>query len=326
MQDFIAIGDTATDVFIRLEDDSRARVSGVPGNADYKISFPFGAKVPYKETVTIAGVGNAPNASVCAARLGLRSALVAHVGDDDPGRETFEVLREQNVDTRFIVKEAGHKTNYSYFLWYKDERTIFRRNEEFSYRLPDLGKPKWLYVSSIGSKSLEPYEELVVYLNKNPEVKLAFQPGSKEIPLGQKLASLYQRTDIYFSNIEEAEMILGIDTLGVNELLKRMHALGPKIVVITDGPKGAYAYDGVSTYFQKPYPDPKPPLERTGAGDAFSSTTAVSLALGNDLSTSLKWGAINSMSVVQQIGAQKGLLSRSQIEEYLKSAPLEFVT
>ena len=40
----------------------------------------------------------------------------------------------------------------------------------------------------------------------------------------------------------------------------------------------------------------------------------------------LKWAAINAMSVVQQLGAQKGLLSRTQIEDYLKSAKPEFET
>jgi len=50
------------------------------------------------------------------------------------------------------------------------------------------------------------------------------------------------------------------------------------------------------------------------------------LALEKDLPTALAWGAINSMSVVQQVGAQKGLLTRSQIEKYLKDAPANFQT
>ena len=103
-----------------------------------------------------------------------------------------------------------------------------------------------------------------------------------------------------------------------------MQALGPKIMVITDGPKGAHAFDGKNFWFQPPYPDPKPPFERTGAGDAFSSTTVAALALGNDLPTALSWGAVNSMSVVQEIGAQKGLLTRPQIKQYLQDTPPDF--
>lgn len=322
MHDFIAIGDTATDVFIKLDDPS-IKVEGVGGEHPL-LSFPFAAKVPYADATIIAGVGNAPNAAVSAAKLGLRSGLVAHIGLDQPGQDTVKTLKEEGVETKFIVAEAGKKTNYSYILWYGDDRTILRKNEEFKYDLPDLGIPSWIYVSSIGSSTLEPYERLADFVKNNPQVKLAFQPGSKEIPLGKKLSHLYECTHIYFSNVEEAGAILGINTLGIKELLKRFYKLGPKIVVITDGINGAYAYDGSNIYHQLPYPDPKPPLERTGAGDAFSSTTAVALALGHDLPTALSWGAVNSMSVVQEVGAQKGLLSKEKIEEYLKNAPADF--
>ena len=116
-----------------------------------------------------------------------------------------------------------------------------------------------------------------------------------------------------------------MNTLGTSELLKRLQALGPKKVVVTDGPKGAYAYDGENMWFQAPYPDPKPPLERTGAGDAFSSTIVSGLALGNDLPTSLSWGAVNSMSVVQEVGAQKGLLNIADLKEFLKKAVPDFL-
>lgn len=326
MYDFLAIGDTATDVFVRLEDNSRTRIEGTPGTSDYRISLPFGAKIPYSESITIPGVGNAPNAAVAAATLGLRSALLAHVGEDEPGRETILSLKERGVETTFITAEPGKHTNYSYLLWYKDDRTILRRNEEFKYVLPDFGSPSWIYVSSIGSNTLDIYDQLTTLLEENQKIKLAFQPGSKEIPLGGKLSRLYKRANIYFSNVEEAETILGIDTLGIEELLKRTKALGPEIVVITDGPRGAYAYDGTNTYFQLPYPDPKPPFERTGAGDAFSSSVVIALALGKTLPEALQWGAINAMSVVQQVGGQKGLLSRVKIEEYLKQAPAEFQT
>ena len=151
MYDFIAIGDTATDVFIRLEDDSRAQIIGTPDTPDYRISLPFADKIPYKETTTVAGVGNAPNAAVAAALLGLRSALVAHVGDDQPGKETIEALKTHKVDTAFVTAEAGKRTNYSYILWYKQERTILRKHEDFSYSLPDIGAPAWVYFSAVGS-------------------------------------------------------------------------------------------------------------------------------------------------------------------------------
>lgn len=321
--DFLAIGETDIDIFIKLPDESGAQVIGTPDSPDYRISLPFASKIPYSEAPFIAGVGNAPNAAVSAAKLGLRSALFAHVGDDEGGQQSIKSLQAHGVDTTLVTPEAGKKTSYSYILWYKDDRTILRKHEDFTYEMTDLGTPKWIYFSALGSKETKLHEEVVTYLEQHPEIKLAFQPGGTEISLGAKLSRLYKRADIFFCNVEEAGKILGIQTLGVSELLKRMHGLGPKIVVITDGPKGANAFDGTNTIFQAPYPDPKPPYERTGAGDAFSSTTVAALALGQDLQTALSWGAVNSMSVVQQVGAQAGLLSRSQIEEYLKATPAQ---
>jgi sugar/nucleoside kinase (ribokinase family) len=110
----------------------------------------------------------------------------------------------------------------------------------------------------------------------------------------------------------------------VKDLLTKLHTLGPKIVVVTDGPKGAYASDGSQSWFMPPYPDPKPPYERTGAGDAFSSTVTVALALGKALPEALTWGPINSMSVVQKVGAQEGLLDRASLEKYLANAPVDY--
>ena len=79
-----------------------------------------------------------------------------------------------------------------------------------------------------------------------------------------------------------------------------MHELRAEVVIITDGPKGAYAFDGTNSYFTPVYPDGPNAYERTGAGDAFASTTVAALGLGHDLETALTWGAVNSASVVQK--------------------------
>ena len=62
-------------------------------------------------------------------------------------------------------------------------------------------------------------------------------------------------------------------------------------------------------------------VDSTGAGDAFASTIVSALIHGKTLDEALTWAPINSMSVVQQVGAQKGLLTKEKLEEYLKNAP-----
>jgi ribokinase len=90
---------------------------------------------------------------------------------------------------------------------------------------------------------------------------------------------------------------------------------------VTDGPAGAYASDGGNSYKMPLYPDPAPPYERTGAGDAFASTFVAAVIKGMDLEEALTWAPINSMSVVQKVGGQAGLLNENQLKSYLQNAP-----
>jgi ribokinase len=321
--DFIAIGDITTDAFIRLKE---ARVERDESGNKQRLSLSFGDKVPYEFVEEVKAVGNSANAAVAAARLGLRSALVTNVGDDHHGHECIATLKKEKVATNFVSVQKDKETNYHYVLWYEDDRTILIKHQEYEYALPDIGNPKWIYLSSLSENSAAYHDLLTEYLKTHPEVKFAFQPGTFQMKMGtEKLAELYGRADIFFCNVQEAQRILNKpEEKDIKNLLHEMHDLGPNVVVITDGPRGAYAFDGFEGYFMPPYPDPKPPYERTGAGDAFSSTFTSAIALGRSLFDAFLWAPVNSMSVVQHVGAQKGLLTQDQMLRYLSEAPQNY--
>ncbi len=324
--DFLAIGDIVIDAFIELED---ATVNCDINHEHCTICMKFADKIPYKDVTIVKAVGNSPNAATSAARLGLSSGLVASVGDDQNGVDCIETLKENDVDASLVQTQKGLKTNYHYVLSYEAERTILLKHEAFKYdfttTISGAEIPAWIYLSSVAENTLSYHEQIADYLEAHPEIKLAFQPGTFQMKMGaEKLSRIYKRTEIFFCNFEEAQRILDSKEEDKKELMKALAALGPKIVCLTDGPNGAYAYDGADFWFMPMYPDPKPPVERTGAGDAFSSTVTSALALGKPLEEALSWGPINSMNVVQYIGAQKGLLSREKIEEYLKNAPEDY--
>jgi ribokinase len=322
--DFVSIGDIVIDAFIKVKD---ASVNCDIDKANCKLCFRFGDKIPYESVEEISAVGNSPNAAVSAARLGLNTALITDVGDDTDGKKCEKVLVGEKIALDFVTSHKGLKTNYHYVLWYEEDRTILIKHTEFPYKLRNIGKPKWIYLSSLGENSLPYHLEIADFLMKNPEVKLAFQPGTFQMKFGhEKLSEIYKRTEVFFCNLEEAHRILGLPegSKGVREVAELIRNLGPKIVMVTDGPKGAYAYTGDKLLYIKAYPDPKQPLDRTGAGDAFSSTFVAALALGKSPEEALAWGPINSMSVVQEVGAQKGLLTRDRLEKYLAEAPEEY--
>ncbi|OHA79147.1 MAG: hypothetical protein A2747_01445 [Candidatus Yonathbacteria bacterium RIFCSPHIGHO2_01_FULL_44_41] len=321
--DFVGIGDTVVDAFIRLREDQAHTTNCKIDSDAAEICMPFGAKIPYDFVNVIYAVGNSANAAVSASRLGLKSALITNLGNDEDGAKCLAALNKEGVSTQYIKQYDNLKTNYHYVLWYRDERTILIKHEDFPYTLP-LGEvgPRWLYLSSLNEKSLDYHHEIARYLAAHPETKLAFQPGTFQIKLGSEaLKDLYAHTEVFFCNVEEARLILKTDEAEPKNLAHMMTTLGPKISVITDGPRGAYVFDGADVWFMPVYPDPAPPYDRTGAGDSFASTFIAALALGKEPSEAITWAPINSMSVVQKVGAQEGLLSREALENFLSNAP-----
>lgn len=324
--DFFAIGDIVTEPFIRLKE---ANVHCRIDTEQCEICMRWGDKIPYDHFELAAAVGNASNAAVAAARLGLTSALRAYIGTDRYGEDCLSVLKKEKVDISFMVKDPSRPSNYHYVLWYETERTILVKHEHYDYRLPEIPKnTKWLYLSSLADNSAPYHDQIAAWLKANPDVKLAFQPGTFQMKLGiEALRGIYERTELFVCNKEEAARILQREsTDDKKSLLDGLHALGPQITIITDDRKGAYARTPEGAYVYIPmYPDVRAPFERTGAGDAFASSITAALASGEPLEQALLWGPINSMSVVQEVGAQKGLLTRAELEEYLRTAPAEYV-
>lgn len=320
--DVLSVGDIVTDAFIKLLDDQAAVQETKEGPL---LTMPFATKIPFDHVEVLEAVGNASNASVSFARLGLKSALMANVGEDQHGRDMISALHKNKVDTRFVHINPDKKSNYHYVLWYKEERTILIKHEEYEYHWPHLRPseiPEWIYFSSISEQALDFHDDMADWLDANPGVKLAFQPGTFQMKAGTKrLGRIYRRTEILLLNRQEAANVGGGNEEDIDDLFDKLHALGPKIVVITDGKEGSYASDPEGRWKMPNYPDPKPPFERTGAGDAYSSTFVAALIKGGSIEGALQWAPINAMNVVQYVGAREGLMNEREINELLSKAP-----
>src|SRR3989338_804956 len=132
--DFVAIGDITTDAFIRLEN---AEVHCDINKEKCQICLSFKDKVPYEFVKIVPAVGNSANAAVAAARLGLSSALVTNIGDDQNGHDCLKTIENEGVSADFVKVNNGVPTNYHYVLWYDSDRTILVKHEKFAYEMPD---------------------------------------------------------------------------------------------------------------------------------------------------------------------------------------------
>jgi ribokinase len=318
--DFLAIGETVVDTFIRLKE---AEVQCDSDDEECTISMRYGDKIPFEFSKVVPAVGNSANAAVAASRLGLSSALVTGVGKDRGGEDCLAAFEKERVGTGFIRVADGQETSMNYVLWYGPDRTILVKYAQFVYGLPDpLPAPRAVYLSSVGEASFALHEKLADWLEANPTILFAFQPGTFQMQAGiEKLARIYARADIFVCNKEEYQRILATDEEDPKKLMELMRAKGPKTVFLTDGPKGAYALAESGAWEIGLYPEGENAYERTGAGDAFASTVTAALSLGKSVPEALAWGPVNSAFVVQKVGAQEGLLTREKLEAALKHAP-----
>lgn len=314
MYDIITIGDTQIDTFIQLKE---AIVNCEMNHSQCMLCVNYADKIPVEETLwTVAG--NSANAAVGFARLGFKTAFYTHIGDEDFGSLVKKTLRREKVSREYLAVDKGKKTNHSTVLNFKGERTIFVYHVHRDYRLPSMGQTKWIYLSSMAKGSEKVFNSLVQYLKKNA-TKLVYQPGTFQLRHGaQKTKELLEHTEIFAVNKEEAMLYTGQKfEVTIKNLLLAVLKLGPKIVFITDGPKGAYASDGQEFWFLKADPS-VPRIEATGAGDSFTTAFTAARILGKSLSEALQWGTHNSQSVIQTIGPQAGLLTKRQLQIVLR--------
>lgn len=314
--DIISIGDTTLDVFLELEKE--VKVIKDKNDKEY-LGLLNAEKIPVKKLTNVLAVGNSANVAVGSSRLGLRTALYTVLGKDEIGEEMAKVLEKEGVAGDYIVFDKKKKSNFSAVLNYKAERTILVYHERRDYSLPKMGSTRWLYYSSLAEGHDKLHSQIPEYVRKH-KAKLGFNPGSHQLNEGlKKMQPILKVCTVLFVNREEGQTLVGKEP-DIKKLMEKLHKEGPEIVAITDGPKGSYASDGKDVYYLKIFPAPL--IERTGAGDSFSTGFIGALAYGKKVFDAMRWGTVNSASVIQKIGAREGLLTKREIEAALKKHSL----
>jgi len=316
--DMVSLGPARMDVFVTLPTEDVTEVCSIDQQR-CMIELGFGDKIPVKAMSFEIG-GNTGNNAAGLSRLGYKVAMVGTMGDHFIEREVIDILQRQGVETKYIVRIPG-KFGFGVIINYQGERTIlsYYPDSECQFKIADDEvTTDWVYLTTAGQDFECFYEDAVAWAKKIG-AKMAFNPGSRQIKLGvEKIRYAYAASEVFFVNKEESMELLEITDrkAEIKDLLTGLRNLGPKIAVITDGPNGTFAYDG-NKYVYMPIVD-APVVERTGAGDAFGSGFLGAYMAGKTLDECLKWGTVNSASVLGYIGPQQGLLNKEQMEEWMK--------
>lgn len=317
--DIITIGDSTIDTFIKIHD---ATVECDINHEDCKICISYGDKIPV-DSIGHEVAGNAANVAIGCAALGLACAIYTNLGDDQAGTSIKKAFEVSGVSTEFVQVHQNKESNLSVVLTFSGERTIFVYHQPWYYSLPQLANSSWIYLTSMAESFTNSniMDEICHYLEKS-HAKLVFAPGTYQLKADVKrYPKILERSELLIVNLEEAKKILNInlkETVEVKILLAKLLLLGPKIVVVTDGAEGSYATDGQRNLRLGIFPTQL--VEKTGAGDAYSSGLLTALILGKSLEEAMVWGTINAGKVIGRIGPQKGLLRKNELANYLKAA------
>lgn len=340
MCDVITIGSATMDVFVQCEDANIVSVYSKNKKSEF-MSYPYGAKVEISDFDSQVG-GGGVNTAVNFANLGLKSSAIFKIGDDIYSKGILNSFKDKNVDLSNIIQDKNVSTGFSIILVsFQGDRTVLAHRganamiEKEDINFDAIKKSKLLYIAPINGDSSKVLDDIVKFAAEH-RVFVCFNAGSTSIKKGFKyLEKILNFAHIVVMNKEEASMATQIqvrpDTKDikyshekihpdVKAMLKKMKVKDYQVIVITDGNKGAYAYNG-KDFFYCPVFD-GPVVSTLGAGDAFASTLCASLKrTHHDLGKSLMYASVNSAGVVSKFGATQGLLTFDQIEEKLKQHP-----
>jgi len=316
--DVLSLGPFRMDCFVTLPEDEVVEVCSMDRRRC------IGEKIPVSSMKFSIG-GNAANNAVGMSRLGLTAAIVGTIGDGWTEKQAMEILKSEGVETKFTENRAGQQA-FGVIINYQGERTIlsYYSHTDCNWPADETLDASWIYLTSMGDGYEDFYQKAVTFA-KNKNARIAFNPGTRQLKAGlEHLRYAYESAEILFVNKEEAMELLKISDprFKIQDLLSQVKSIGPKMVVITDGPEGTYAHDG-QKFWHMPIV-PCKVVERTGAGDAFGSGFLTAYVQGKSLEEALRWGTVNSASVLEYVGPQEGLLNQSKMQEWIvRSEPIK---
>ncbi len=286
--------------------------------------------------------GSILNVAVGLARLGHHVAFAGKIAQDYFGHHLLHTLKSEGIDTRFVTT-ANAQTALA-FVAMEDGEPVYSfygdGTADTLLAVKDL--PDSLYqetsILHVGSISLlrgmTPSTVLATIERLKGKALLSFDPNIRanlihdERSYRALLDRLIALTDILkLSYVDLSWLLPGAS---VEESLQRLSGLGPALVIITQGEKGALAQSGSSQPVRVPT-FPVTLIDTVGAGDTFCAGVLAGLADHDILSREKVFSLTEQeLQAVISFATAAAALNctreganpphRSEVERYLQSA------
>jgi ribokinase len=322
MFNIICIGSACKDIFFPTKE---GKVIETPEDlmSQKKIEFESGAKYKVETRYEALG-GCAANVACGLARLGVKTVCYSHIGDDYIADWIKEELENNSVNTELITQGENIASDASAIIVDENsgDRVIFSNqkvNTKLEISEDKLKDTEWFFIGDLEGNWEEKLNNIMTVAEKN-NVRIAMNPRQSNIHENpSKIIEIIAKTEVLFLNKDESIELISKSNTGLSEndlnseeiLVRELQKINSKIAVITNGIRGAWAYDGQNLIHEDAHVVKA--VDTTGAGDSFNSAFLAAYIKRKEIKECLEWGTMNSSSVVQHYGAIKGLLGVEKI-------------
>ncbi|MGC9107623.1 MAG: PfkB family carbohydrate kinase [Infirmifilum sp.] len=262
--------------------------------------------------------GTVTYGAMAALRHRARPHIISKIGIDFPD-EYFLFLSRSGVDTTYITVSKDLPTTKFKLIYEDSDRTLYllsRCEDILSSDVPLeklkgniaiigtlIGEVSPGVVQEVSEKAALVASDLQGYIRRVTPDRRVILSSSREASL---VASL---SDIVHAEISEGKTLLG--DLPPEIIAKKLVELGAGVALVTLGEIGAYIATSNKTFFVPPAESSRV-VDRTGAGDVFTTVFAIEYQRSGDIKEAASYASAATSYLVEKPGID-GLKNRWEL-------------
>jgi len=264
--------------------------------------------------------GKGANQAVACSRLGLNTAMIGRVGNDDFANNLIENFKNENISVEGVFKDSSTYTGVANIILDSDGQNSIIQAPGANYLCQDQ---ELNYLKNIikGIDLLVLQSEIP--MNVSCEAAKIAKTHNKLVvwdpaPANTLPDSAYEYIDYFIPNQTEAQTLSGIkEVITENQAMEASKIFidrGVKNVIITMAELGAYGYNNKESYFIKT-PSDITVVDSVAAGDAFSGGLSLGISKNVEFKEMIYSGIISGCVAVQKSGATDSMPFKEEFDE-----------